>query len=69
VSPAIRRILDARFSLTALEESRNSDPVWWNSTRNDMGRGIYGEAMRESRRLEGVTDAELEAELTAIAFK
>jgi hypothetical protein len=69
MSPAIRRILDARFSLAALEASRNSDPVWWNSTRNDMGRGIYGEAMRESRRLEDVTDAELEAELAAIAFK
>jgi hypothetical protein len=34
-----------------------------------MGRGIYGEALRESRRLQGITDAELEAELAAIAFK
>lgn len=67
--PAIRRILDARYSLAALEESRNSDPVWWNSTRNDMGRGIYGEAVREWRRLEDATDAELEAELAAMPFK
>ena len=66
---AIRRILDARFSLAALEASRNSDPVWWNSKRNDMGRGIYGEALRESRRLEDATDAEIEAELAAIAIK
>jgi hypothetical protein len=66
-SAAIRRILDARFSLTALEASKSRDPLWWNSARNDMGRGIYGEAMRELRRLEGVTDAEIEAELAAIA--
>ena len=66
---AIRWVLDARFSLAALETARNSDPVAWNSKRNDMGRGIYGEALRESRRLEGITDAELEAELAAIAFK
>lgn len=66
---AIRRILDARFSLAALEVFRTSDPVWWNSARNDMGRGIYGEAQRESQRLEDATDAEIEAELAATAFK
>ena len=66
---AIRRILDARFSLAAFEASRNSDPVWWNSKRNDMGRGIYEEALRELRHLEDATDAEIEAELAAIAFK
>lgn len=65
--PAIRRILDARFSLSAFEASMNRDPAGWSSDRNDMGRGIYGEALRESRRLKGVTDAELEAELAAIA--
>lgn len=64
---AIRWVLDARFSLAALETARNSDPGSW--TRNDMGRGIYAEALRESRRLEGITDAELEAELAAIALK
>jgi hypothetical protein len=65
-SPAIRRIIDARFSMAALEESRNGDPVSWNSARNDMDRGIHGEAVRESRRLEDATDAELQAELAAI---
>ena len=62
----IRRILDARFSLRALEEWKKNDPGWWNSRRNDMGRGIYGEAMRELRRLEAATDDELDAELAAI---
>jgi hypothetical protein len=69
VSPEIRRILDARFSLAGLEACRESDPVWWNSTRNDMGRGIYGEAMRELKRLEAATASELDAELAAIAFR
>jgi len=64
--PAIRRIVDARFSMAALEQSMNSDPVWWSSARNDMGRGIHGQAVRESRRLEDATDAELHAELAAI---
>ena len=41
--PAIRRIVEARFSMAALEE-----------------------AVRESRRLEDATDAELQAELAAI---
>jgi hypothetical protein len=64
--PAIRRIVDARFSMAALEQSMNSDLVWWSSERNDMGRGIHREAVRESRRLEDATDAELQAELAAI---
>jgi hypothetical protein len=55
---AIRRIVDARFSMAALERSMNSDPVWWNSARNDMG-----------RRLEDATDAELQAELAAITTR
>ena len=63
---AIRRILDARFSLAALEVLR-TDAVEWNSVRNDMGRGIYGEAMRESERLAAVSDAEIEAELAYVA--
>ena len=62
----IRRILDARFSLSVLEEARNSDPRSWNSERNDMGRGIYGEALRELRRLEDATEGELDAELAAL---
>ena len=67
--PAIRRIVDARFSMAALEESRNSDPVWWNSARNDTGRDTHWEAVRESRRLEDATDAELQAELAAITTR
>jgi hypothetical protein len=63
----IRRILDGRFSLSALEEWKRNHPEWWNSTRNAMGRGLYGEAMRELRRLEAATEDELEAELAAIA--
>jgi hypothetical protein len=62
----IRRILEARFSLGALEEAKNNDPGWWNSPRNDMGRGLYGEAMREWARLESASDSELDAELAAI---
>jgi hypothetical protein len=31
-----------------------------------QGRGIHGQAVRESRRLEDATDAELQAELAAI---
>ena len=64
---AIRRILDARFSLTALQALREADPLDWNSERNAIGRGLYGEAMRESGRLAQVSDAELEAELAEAA--
>ena len=62
----IRRILDGRFSLSALEGWKSNDPQWWSSARNEMGRGHYGEAMREWRRLEAATEDELNAELAAI---
>ena len=62
----IRKILDARFSLSALQEWRSNDPEWWNSDRNEKGRRSYAEAMRERERLEGVTTGELEAELAAV---
>jgi hypothetical protein len=64
---AIRRVLESRFSLSALEALK-TDPLEWNSARNDMGRGIYDEALRESRRLEAVPDAQLDAELAEVAF-
>ena len=64
---AIRRILDARFSLAGLEVLR-TESAEWNSLRNDMGRGIYGEAMREWRRLDAVSEVELQAELAAVEF-
>ena len=66
---AIRRILDARFSLAALEALRDADPLEWNSARNAMGRGIYGEAMRESQRLARVSGAEIDAELADAAWR
>lgn len=65
----IRRILDARFSLGGLEHWKKKDPAWWSSTSNAMGRGIYGEAMREAQRLESVSDGALDAELAAISSK
>ena len=62
----IRRILDARYSLSFFEDCKRSDPNWWNSSRNEVGRGIYGRAMREQQRLEAASDRDLDAELTAI---
>ena len=62
----IRKILDARFSLSTLDQWRRDDPQWWSSTRNDMGRGLHGEAMREQQRLESATEEELRAEVAAI---
>jgi len=62
----IRRILDARYSLSVFLEWKRGDPAWWESSRNEVGRGIYGRAMREQRRLEEAPDGELDAELDAI---
>jgi hypothetical protein len=62
----IRKILDARFRLSSLQERMSNDPEWWNSDRNAMGRGSYREAMRERERLEAATEDELIAELTDI---
>jgi hypothetical protein len=63
---AIEAILEARFSIAAFEKIRRADPAYWSSPRNDMGRGIWGEALREERRLRTVTDAQLQAEGRAI---
>jgi hypothetical protein len=60
----IRKILDERFGLSALQEWKTNDPGWWNSDRNERGRGFYGEAMRERERLEAASEDELIAELT-----
>lgn len=65
---AIGRILDARYTLGAFEEMRRRDPPYWASPRNDMGRGIYGQAIREKERLETVPDFELLAEFRAARF-
>ena len=62
---AISAILEARFSVRAFEEVRRDDAKYWNSPRNDMGRGIYGQAMREKQRLAHASDAQLLAEIAA----
>ena len=60
---AVERIVEARFSLSAFEEMKRKDPHGWESRRNDMGRGIYAQAIRERQRLQHVSDDELRAEL------
>jgi hypothetical protein len=62
---AIGEILEARFTLGAFEATRRNDPPYWASPRNDMGRGIYGQAIREKRRLQTVPDDQLMAESAA----
>jgi hypothetical protein len=62
---AIAAIVEARFSVRAFEDLRRTDPAYWASPRNDMGRGIYGEAMREKQRLAAVPDEVLRAESAA----
>ena len=63
---AIMTVVEGRFSLSAFEAVRRDNPVYWASPRNDMARGIYGEAMREKQRLLGASDAQLEAEMLAL---
>ncbi len=62
---AISAILEARFSVRAFEEMRRDNVKYWNSPRNDMGRGIYGQAMREKQRLAHASDAQIRAEFAA----
>ena len=62
---AITAILEARFSVHAFEDIRRGNAAYWASPRNDMARGIYGEAMREKQRLASATDAHLLAEIAA----
>ena len=62
---AIGAILEARFSVAAYEQVRRTNAKYWQSPRNDMARGSYGEAMREKQRLAGATDAQLLAEIAA----
>jgi hypothetical protein len=57
--------VEARFSLSVFEEMKRKDPHAWKSRRNDMGRGIYAQAIREKRRLQQVSDDELRAELNS----
>ena len=62
---AIQSILEARFSVRAYEDVRRANAGFWGSQRNDIARGIYGEAMREKQRLAAASDAELLAEIAA----
>ena len=62
----IRWILDERFSLSALELWKRDEAASWLSRRNSLSRGLYEEAMKQWRRLEAVSDAELQAELAAM---
>ena len=66
---AVTRIIEARFSISALEDVRRRNPQYWGSVRNDLARGIYGEAMREKQRLVGASDELLEAESLAIRLE
>ena len=63
---AIVTIVEERFSVSAFDEVRRSNPGYWASARNDMARGIYGQAMRAKQQLLGASDAQLEAELLDI---
>jgi len=62
---AIGAILEARFSVAALDEVRRANAEFWDSQRNDIARGLYGEAMREKQRLAGASDAQLLAEVAS----
>ena len=66
---AIARILDGRFSLSSFEKLKRDDGAYWHSPRNDMGRGIYAQAMREMQRLESASDDHLHAELAALMVR
>ena len=63
---AVSAIIEARFSVSAFEDVRRQNPQYWSSPRNDMARGIYGEAMREKQRLLDASDELLEAETLAL---
>ena len=62
----IARVLEARFSLSVLEKSRLDDRAHWASTRNDMMRGHYAEALREKDWLDASVDDVLRAEGSAV---
>ena len=66
---AIHEILEARFSLSALEEVRRQNAPYWASARNDMARGIYGEAMRAKQSLLGASDEHIEAEILGLQLE
>jgi hypothetical protein len=52
--------------VSAFEEVRRRNPRYWASPRNEMARGIYGQAMRAKQQLAGASDELIEAELLEI---
>ena len=66
---AIHEIIEARFSVRAFEEVRRMNPQYWASPRNDMARGIYGEAMRAKQALIGASDAQIASELLGLRLE
>ena len=66
---AIYQIIEARFSLQAFEEVRRLNPQYWASARNDMARGIYGEAMRAKQSLATASDEQIEAEVLDLRLR
>lgn len=52
--------------MSAFDAVRRRNPRYWASPRNDMARGIYGQAMRAKQQLLGASDTQLEAELLDI---
>lgn len=66
---AISAIIEARFSVSAFEDVRRKNPQYWSSPRNDMARGIYGEAMRAKQSLLGASDEHIEAEILGLQLE
>jgi len=63
---AIAEVLEGRFSFSALDATRRDDATYWASPRNDMARGIYGEALREKERLDAAVDSVIVDEVRAL---
>jgi hypothetical protein len=65
---AIARIMEARFLLVAFEEIREAANWTWpaNPPANLMGRGNFGQAQLERKRLQRASDALLCAELAGL---
>ena len=58
-----------RHAISALEEVRRQNAPYWASPRNDMARGIYGEAMRAKQSLLGASDEHIEAEILGLQLE
>jgi hypothetical protein len=65
---AVAAIIEARFRLSEFEKVRREEPEYWASARNDMARGIYGEALREKERLLRASDESIAAEQLSLSI-